>query len=94
MVYLVNNKIVGVAFIYFIQKIRGGLVGQIEDVAISPEFHRSGFGTDLVRELVKIAKKKNCYVVSLVTSEKNISFYERLCFKRAEIEMRQMLVNS
>ena len=36
LVYEVENRVVGVAFIYFIRKIRGGLVGQIEDVAVIP----------------------------------------------------------
>ena len=94
LVYVLENKIIGVAFIYFIRKIRGGLVGQIEDVAVSPQYQGYGFGSKLIRELIRIANKKKCYVVSLVTSEKNISFYEKLSFNKAEIEMRQKLVTN
>ena len=91
LVCTIEDEIIGVGFIYFIRKIRGGLVGQIEDVAILSKYQGLGYGSQLVRRLLALAFEKNCYVVSLVTSNKNIAFYEKLNFLTAETEMRQKL---
>lgn len=91
LVYTLNNTVVGVGFIYFLQKIRGGLVGQIEDIAVHPEYHRRQIGTKLISRLVSAAIANNCYVVSLVTSKTNIPFYTMQGFIQTEFEMRKKL---
>ncbi|HZE78557.1 MAG TPA: GNAT family N-acetyltransferase [Nitrososphaeraceae archaeon] len=66
----------------------GGKVGHIEDVATKKEYEGMGIGSALVNRSVEFAKANKCYKVILDCSEKNISFYEKLGFKRHEVSMR------
>jgi len=87
-----NEIIIGVGFIYFLPKLRGGIVGQIEDIAVCPDFHRRGIGNQIISHLLEIAKAKGCYSVSLYCKESNVSFYEKQGFQRFEVSMRLKLI--
>ena len=55
-----------------------GKVGHIEDIIISEKYRGKGFGTFLVKNLVKIAKEEfNVYKVILNCSEMNLPFYKK-----------------
>jgi len=81
-----DERIIGTASIYFIRKIRGGLVGMIEDVAVSESYERKGVGTKLICKLLDTCKLRNCYQVKLCTSVANAPFYESLGFTARETE--------
>lgn len=88
----VNNeeKVIGSITLFIEPKFihEGGLVGHIEDVVTHKDFRGKGIGSTLIQKAIEVAKQAGCYKVILNSSEKNISFYEKLGFKKHEIEMR------
>jgi glucosamine-phosphate N-acetyltransferase len=89
-VALLDDAVVGTAGLLIEKKFihRGGLIGHIEDVAVHPAHEGKGIGKALVRHALQEARKAGCYKVILNCKESNIPFYERLGFRRHEIEMR------
>ena len=68
---------------------------RIENVAVRKEFRGNGFGGEVVKELISLAKENSgkyfptpCYKIDLSCSEKNLGFYEKLGFKQHEYTMR------
>lgn len=62
--------------------------GHIISVAISRPYRRKGFGTELIHELIRRFKVKNCKQVSLEVRIKNqvaIKMYQKLGFKKSGI---------
>ena len=85
-----GEQVVGTAALLVEQKFihRGGYVGHIEDVVVLAEHAGKGIGSKLVQHCLKEARKIGCYKVILACVEDNIPFYEKLGFRRHEIEMR------
>ena len=86
MVVFEGNTIIGVASIHIIYKLSRTL-GLIEDVAVNKDHRGKGIGKSLVEKLIEIGKQKNCDKIVLNTSEKNSKFYEKIGFKKNEIQM-------
>ncbi len=88
-----EDKIVGSTTLLIEQKFthEGGLAGHIEDVVVHGTYQRKGVGTALMKRAVEAAKEAGCYKVILDCSEKNVPFYEKLGFKKHEVEMRLSL---
>ena len=86
MVVSEGNTIIGVALIHIIYKLSRTL-GLIEDVAVNKDHRGKGIGKSLVEKLIEIGKQKNCDKIVLNTSEKNSKFYEKIGFKKNEIQM-------
>lgn len=75
--------------------IHGGQpVGHIEDVVTLPEWEGHGIATSLMNEAIKEAIGQGCYKIILDCSDENVSFYQKLCFQRCEIQMRRDLNKS
>ncbi len=85
-----NGKVIGSTTLIVERKfIRGGgLVGHIEDVVTHKGFQRMGVGSSLINKAVEFAKSVGCYKIILNCNENNVPFYEKLGFKKHEIEMR------
>jgi glucosamine-phosphate N-acetyltransferase len=85
-----GDQVVGTAALLLEQKFihRGGYVGHIEDVVVLAEHAGKGIGKKLMHHCLREARKAGCYKVILNCEEKNIPFYEKLGFRRHEIEMR------
>jgi len=64
-----------------------GFLGHIEDVVTRKDFEGQGIGKELVKQVVKQAKKMDCYRVILDCSDENMKFYEKCGFHRRENEM-------
>ncbi len=82
-----NNKIVSSCTLSMIPNLtRGGRpYGLIEIVVTHGDYRRQGFGTSILRHALKIAWKKKCYKVMLLTGSKDPAiyhFYEKAGFKR------------
>jgi GNAT superfamily N-acetyltransferase len=80
------------AFLYFL---KNGLheepFGFMEDVFVDEKFRSKGLGTELVEELIKVAKENNCYKLigtSRYARPKVHAWYERLGFKDQGKEFR------
>ncbi|MCH5190680.1 MAG: GNAT family N-acetyltransferase [Oscillospiraceae bacterium] len=67
-----NGRIIGGGFVSF-----GNDYSVISDVYVKEEYRGKGYGSDLVKKLLKLSSKENVY---LICKEKNIGFYEKLGF--------------
>ncbi|KAG0363521.1 acyl-CoA N-acyltransferase [Gamsiella multidivaricata] len=84
-----RGKIVAAGTIVVERKfIRGlGLVGHIEDIAVSGDQQGKKLGLRIIETLKAIGKQQGCYKVILDCSEKNVPFYEKCGFERKGVEM-------
>ena len=82
----IEDIIVGVASIHIIKKLTRTL-GIIEDVAVNEKYRGKGVGKKLVERLILIGKQKNCDKIVLSSSEQNSKFYEKIGFKKKELQM-------
>lgn len=76
-----HGLIVGIGTIFFYERLRGGSVAIIEDIAIHENERGGGLGRMIVEKLLDFAKTNNCFKVTLVCSDKNIGFYTKIGFK-------------
>jgi glucosamine-phosphate N-acetyltransferase len=70
-----NNKVVGYGSIVIENKIRGGTIGHIEDIVVTPSRRKHGIGKAILEALYDIAKTNDAYKVSLACQEHNVGFY-------------------
>jgi len=83
------DRIVGFGYVHFHRKLRGGIIGMIEDVVVDSDFRHKGVGSLIVTELLENCWKSGCYKVSLFCSSENIEFYKKLGFLKAGQSMRK-----
>lgn len=81
------NGIVGIGYLYTLNKPNGKIVGQIEDVVVRQGFRGLGFAGDIVEALKIRARELNCYKVVLNCSPDLELFYNRLGFKDVNKQM-------
>jgi len=95
-----NNSIVGVDEDDFVvaygscvieNKIRGEVAGHIEDIVVDNKMRGKNVGVDLINELVKSAKKRGCYRITLFCKEELINFYSKNGFKVNNVVMKKYL---
>lgn len=91
-----DGEVVGATTLLIEQKFihNGGRAGHIEDVATRKEFQGMGIGSSVVKKAIEAAKEAGCYKIVLDCSEENVPFYEKLGFRRHEVEMRLGLEKS
>jgi glucosamine-phosphate N-acetyltransferase len=87
---IVKRVVVATASLMIDQKfIHGGsLAGYIEDVAVNKNYQGRGFGTKIMRHLIRYAKELGCYKIMLCCKESIEPFYEKLGFKKSNSSMR------
>jgi glucosamine-phosphate N-acetyltransferase len=85
-----DHNIIGTATLLIEQKFihNGGKVGHIEDVVTRKGYEGKGVGSEIIKELIKIAKENGCYKVILDCDEKVTRFYEKIGFKKHSVMMR------
>ena len=86
MVAELDSEVVGFASMLLEYKLRGGIVGHIEDVVVASRHEAKGIGRGLVKEL--IFRGKHCYKFTLCCEEKNIEFYRKIGFQLGHFEMK------
>ncbi|KAF9919361.1 Glucosamine-phosphate N-acetyltransferase-like protein [Lobosporangium transversale] len=64
-----------------------GMVGHIEDIAVSADQQGKKLGLRIIQTLMAIGERVGCYKVILDCSEKNVPFYEKCGFERRGVEM-------
>ncbi len=78
----INNKLAGQAVFfknYSTFRAKHGIY--IEDIFVLPQFRKKGVGLKLMREVIAIAKKENCFAVDWVVLDWNqsaIDFYKKI----------------
>ena len=86
----INDRIVGSTTLLIEPKFihKGGFVGHIEDVVVSKEFQGNQIGEKIVKYVLELAKKHNCYKTILNCSDEVKQFYEKIGFKYHSNEFR------
>ena len=85
LVYIQNNKIVGLAhYRRMPSPLRGKYIGFLDDLFVDPKYRRNGFGEQIIKELKAISKRNNWDLVRWITRDNNTiakSLYEKLSKK-------------
>lgn len=81
-----NKEVIGFASLLLEVKLRGGIVGHIEDVVVSDTHRSSGIGRGLLQELIKRGEK--CYKFTLCCDSVNVDFYKKVGFREGHLEMK------
>ena len=76
-----KNNVIAFGSICIEMKIRGGLMGHIEDVVVDEKFRGQGVGAMMMKTLIKEAIIKKCYKVSLECRDEKVGFYNALGFE-------------
>lgn len=81
-VIIVDNKIIGSGSIFIEPKFVHNLssVGHIEDIVITKEYRKYGYGKILVEYLIEVGKLYNVYKIILNCNDYNIPFYNKCGF--------------
>lgn len=89
----VNDKIIGSAKLIIEQKFIHKLskYGHIEDVIISDEYRRKGYGTLIINHIVNVCKAEKFYKITLTCKEELIPFYEKNNFEVYQYHMSYLL---
>ena len=78
-------------FALSIEKIRGGLIGFIEDIAVIEEYRMRGIGNKIINELIKKGKNRGCYKLVLECREETNNFYKKIGFNESGLSMTMIL---
>lgn len=84
-----NDAVIGLTTLLIERKFihEFGKLGHIEDVVVREGFEGNGIGGALIEKAKKIAKKEDCYRVTLNCPDDKIKFYEKYGYKRRGNEM-------
>ena len=88
---LYNDKIVAYGSVVVENKVRGEVAGHIEDIVVDSEVRGKMIGVSLIKELIKVAKNKGCYRITLFCKENLVSFYVRNGFEVNDVLMKKYL---
>ena len=88
---LYNDKIVAYGSVVVENKIRGEVAGHIEDIVVDSEVRGKMIGVSLIKELIKVAKNKGCYRITLFCKETLVNFYGRNGFEVNNVVMKKYL---
>ena len=82
-----KEKVVGFGSLHYTRRIRGGTVGFIEDIAVLESFRKKGIGKLIVKNLIDLAKKEDCFKLVLDCKENKKIFYKKLGFYNSGFAM-------
>ena len=88
---LFNDKIVAYGSVVVENKVRGEVAGHIEDIVVDSEVRGKMIGVSLIKELIKVAKNKGCYRITLFCKETLVNFYGRNGFEVNNVVMKKYL---
>ena len=88
---LYNDKIVAYGSVVVENKVRGEVAGHIEDIVVDSEVRGKMIGISLIKELIKVAKNKGCYRITLFCKETLVNFYGRNGFEVNNVVMKKYL---
>ena len=86
-----TEKVVGFGSLHLSRKIRGGVIGFIEEVVVHENYRGRGIGKLIIEELIDNAKNEDCYKLVLECREERKGFYEKLGFNNSGHAMSLIL---
>ena len=86
-----DDKVVAYGSVVVENKVRGEVAGHIEDIVVDTQVRGKMIGVSLIKELVKVAKNKGCYRITLFCKESLINFYSRNGFEVNNVVMKKYL---
>ena len=78
-----NERVVGFGSLHMSKRIRGGVIGFIEDVAVNENFRKKGIGELIIKELMDKAREKKCFKLVLQCKEVTKTFYQKIGFTQS-----------
>ena len=86
-----NGDVIGFGSLFLEKKLRGGVLGHVEDIVIAESHSGEGVGKQLVNHIVDLAVQLDCYKVTLSCSTDNQGFYEKCGFNQNGSSMSLLL---
>ena len=86
-----EENLIGFGSLHFSQKIRGGNIGFIEDIAVLENYRKKGVGKLILDSLIKKAQNKCCYKLVLECKEDTKKFYQNKGFQQSGTSMSLLL---
>ena len=85
----INNELIASGTILYETKLihNISLYTHIEDIIVSSNYRKNGYGLILLNKLVDVCKKNNSYKILLDCQEELIKFYEKSGFKKNGSQM-------
>ena len=87
-VALSGKEVVGFGSIFFLQRVRGGKEGIIEDLIVSGNFRELGIGSKILRKLISEAKVQKCFKICLESNNLSKGFYSKKGFLKGGSMMK------
>ena len=75
-----TEKVIGFGSLHLSRKIRGGIIGFIEEIAVIENYKGRGIGKLIMQELIDNARNEKCYKLVLECRDEKKFFYEKLGF--------------
>lgn len=69
----------------------GSPFGLIENVFTIKEFRGRGYATQIVKNLIELGKRHNCYKIILYCKDEHLSMYEKIGFEKNQNTLRLKL---
>ena len=90
-----NNDIIATGTIIYEKKFihNNSILCHIEDICVKTSYRKLGIGKLLIDNLMKNAKNKGCYKVTLVCNKENINFYTKCGLEEKGFQMSQLTIN-
>lgn len=86
-----DGRLVAFGSVFFLNRVRGGRSGIIEDVVVAPDMRGQGVGRLIVDALIAAAVARGCFKVSLEAAASARPFYASGGFEVGGHTMRMLL---
>jgi len=90
-----NNDIIATGTIIYEKKFiyNNSILCHIEDICVKQSYRKLGIGKLLINKLMKNAKDKGCYKVSLTCNKENTYFYKKCGLEERGYQMSKLTIN-
>jgi ribosomal protein S18 acetylase RimI-like enzyme len=86
---LLSDELIGIIVLHkFISTAEGAWTERIEDLYIRPEYRKSGIGTEIINEVIRLARKDGLCRIILQADKDNqpaLNFYRRYGFEEMNL---------
>ncbi len=90
-VVIQGHRLIGFGSVFFLTRIRGGCSATIEDVAVAADVRGQGIGREIINDLLRAARLRGCFKVTLESAESADSFYKSIGFESSGKVMKIFL---